>query len=146
MGTGAREILGREAGGPGSRPVPGHLYLSTLRNECEMMKSGFRKAMHGLDALLFPTTPAPAPRIDEDPDMELNGSMKSVFLTNIRNCLPLSIVGYPAISVPAGYSKAGLPIGLQIVARPWEEARLFSMAYGFEQATKCRRAPRLVRA
>ncbi|MGD0660671.1 MAG: amidase [Syntrophorhabdales bacterium] len=145
MGTGAREILGHEAGGPGSRPVPGYLYLSTLRNECKMMKAGFRKAMHGLDALLLPTTPAPAPRIDEDPEMELNGSMKSVFLTNIRNCLPLSIVGYPAISVPAGYSKAGLPIGLQIVARPWEEARLFSMAYGFEQATKCRRAPRLVR-
>ena len=71
--------------------------------------------------------------------------MTSVFLTNIRNCLPLSIVGYPAISVPAGYSGTGLPIGLQIVARPWEEGRLFSMAHGFEEATKCRRAPRLAR-
>jgi aspartyl-tRNA(Asn)/glutamyl-tRNA(Gln) amidotransferase subunit A len=143
MGADVREVLGRETGGPGSRPVPGYRYLSTLRNECEIMKRGFGKAMRGLDALLFPTTPAPAPRIDEDHEMELNGAMKSVFLTNIRNTLPLSIVGAPAISVPAGYSKTGLPIGLQIVARPWEEAKLLSMAYAFEDATKVRRAPAL---
>jgi len=141
MGADVREILGPQAGGPGSNPVPGYLYLSTLRNECEGMKRGFKEAMRGLDALIFPTTPAPAPRIDEDPEMELNGTMVSLFLTNIRNTLPLSIVGYPAISVPAGYGKTGLPIGLQIVARPWEEARLFSMAHAFEEATKARKAP-----
>ena len=67
----------------------------------------------------------------------------NTFLTFIRNCDPISVVGYPAITVPAGYSKTGLPIGLQIVARPWEEGKLLGIAYAFEQATKVRKPPSL---
>jgi Asp-tRNA(Asn)/Glu-tRNA(Gln) amidotransferase A subunit family amidase len=53
------------------------------------------------------------------------------------------VVGYPAITVPAGYSKEGLPIGLQIVTKPWEEGKLIGIAYNFEQATKVRKPPKL---
>jgi Asp-tRNA(Asn)/Glu-tRNA(Gln) amidotransferase A subunit family amidase len=85
----------------------------------------------------------PAAPIGDDVETELNGQKVNTFLTFIRNCDPVSVVGYPAISVPAGYSKTGLPIGLQIVARPWEEGKLLSMAYAFEQGTKVRKAPQL---
>jgi len=107
------------------------------------MIAGFQEALSGLDGLLLPTTPLPAAKIGEDMETELLGKKVNTFLTFIRNCDPVSVVGYPAISVPAGYSKTGLPIGLQIVARPWEEEKLLSMAYAFEQGTKMRKAPRL---
>ena len=74
---------------------------------------------------------------------ELLGKKVNTFLTFIKNCDPISIVGYPAITVPAGYGNTGLPIGLQIVAQPWEEAKLLSMAYAFEQETKVRKPPKL---
>ncbi len=143
MGTEVGEILGRQIATNGAGPVSGHLYLRTLRNECEAMKSAFRETMRNLDCLLLPTTPTPAPRIGEEPEMEVNGQKVSLFTTNVRNCVPLSIVGYPAISVPAGYSRTGLPLGLQLVARPWEEENLLAIAYAFEQATKVRKPPRL---
>ena len=94
--------------------------------------------MSGLDALLLPTTPLPAAPIGDDTETELNGQKVKTFSTFIRECYPVSVVGYPAISVPAGYSKAGLPIGLQIVARPWEEVSLLCMADAFEKATNVR--------
>ena len=50
----------------------------------------------------------------------------------------------PAIVVPAGFYPDGLPFGLEIAARPWKDGDLIGWAYGFEQATKERRAPVLV--
>ena len=76
-------------------------------------------------------------------ETELLGKKVDTFLTFIRNCDPISVVGYPAITVPAGYSREGLPIGLQIVVRPWEEGKLIGFGYSFEQATKVRKPPKL---
>ena len=55
-----------------------------------------------------------------------------------------TIVGVPAIVVPAGFCPDGLPFGLEIAARPWRDGDLIGWAYGFEQATRERRAPVLV--
>ena len=99
--------------------------------------------MVGIDALLLPTTPLPACNIGDDMETELLGKKVNTFLTFIRNCDPISVVGYPAITVPAGYSQTGLPIGLQIVTKPWEEDKLIGLAYDFEQATKIRKPPKL---
>jgi Asp-tRNA(Asn)/Glu-tRNA(Gln) amidotransferase A subunit family amidase len=107
------------------------------------MIAGFRMAMSGVDALLLPTTPLPACKIGDDMETELLGKKVNTFLTFIRNCDPISVVCYPAITVPAGYSKEGLPIGLQIVSKPWEEGKLVAIAYNFEQATKVRKPPNL---
>ena len=139
MGADVRALFQGQIGEAASRPIPGYLYLKTLRDECEKMKWAFRTAMQGLDALFLPTVPSPAPLIDLGPD----NKDADVFATNIRNCLPASIVGYPAISVPAGYDGAGLPIGLQFISRPWEEEKLLAIAHAFEQATRVRRPPRL---
>jgi len=143
MGSDVSGLLGGQKGTRESEPLPGYIYVKTLRDECEKMKTGFKEAMFGLDGLLLPTTPLPSSKISEDVETEVSGKKVSIFRAFLRNCNPISIVGYPAITVPAGYSNIGLPIGLQIVARPWEEDKLLSMAYGFEQATKIRNAPKV---
>jgi Asp-tRNA(Asn)/Glu-tRNA(Gln) amidotransferase A subunit family amidase len=143
MGPDVKGVLGSQKGTPESKPVPGYMYIQSVREDRNKMISGFKEAMSGLDALLLPTTPLPACKIGEDVETELQGKKVDTFLTFIRNCDPISVVGYPAISVPAGYSRTGLPIGLQIVARPWEEDKLLSMAYAFEEATKVRKPPKL---
>ena len=136
------DVKGALAGSK-SKPVPGYLYAKSVREDRNKMISGFEDAMSGVEALLLPTTPLPACKIGEDAETELLGKKVNTFLTFIRNCDPVSVVGYPAITVPAGYSSEGLPIGLQIVGRPWTEDRLLSMAYAFEQATRVRKAPKL---
>jgi aspartyl-tRNA(Asn)/glutamyl-tRNA(Gln) amidotransferase subunit A len=142
MGADVRGILGGQIGTPGSKPIPAHVYVKTLHEECEKMRAGFKEAMSHVDALLFPTTPFPASKIGEDLGTGTDGK-KNIFLTYVRNCVPLSVVGYPAISVPAGHSQIGLPIGLEIVARPWEEDKLLGIGYAFEQGTKVRKPPAL---
>ena len=49
--------------------------------------------------------------------------------------VPVNIAGLPAMSVPAGFDKEGLPIGLQIIANSFEEEKIFKVAYTFEQNT-----------
>jgi len=129
--------------GSKEKPVPGFVYAKSVRGDRNLMIKGFKEGMTGLDALIMPTTPLPACKIGDDKDTELNGKKVDTFLTYIRNCDPVSVVGYPAITVPAGNSRDGLPIGLQIVARPWEECKLLGIANNFEQATKVRKAPKL---
>ncbi len=143
LGPDVKGALGSQKGTPDSKPVPGYIYARSMREDRRRMISGFQEALSGLDALLLPTTPLPAAPIGDDVETDLQGQKVNTFLTFIRNCDPVSVVGYPAISVPAGYGKTGLPIGLQIVARPWEDAKLLNMAYAFEQGTQVRKAPRL---
>jgi Asp-tRNA(Asn)/Glu-tRNA(Gln) amidotransferase A subunit family amidase len=143
LGPDVKGVLGGQKGTPESKPVPGYLYAKSVREDRNKMITGFEDAMTGLDALILPTTPLPASKIGDDVETELLGKKVNTFLTFIKNCDPISVVGYPAITVPAGYSKTGLPIGLQIVARPWEEGQLVSMAYSFERATKIRKVPKL---
>ena len=143
LGPDAKSRLGTQKGLPESNPIPGYAYVKSVRDDRNKMIYGFERALSGLDGLLIPTTPLPASKIGDDVETELEGKMVNTFLTLTRNCYPINIVGYPAITVPAGYSKLGLPIGLQIVVRPWEEENLLSMAYAFEQATKVRKAPKL---
>ncbi len=60
-----------------------------------------------------------------------------------RNGFLAAACGYPAITVPAGFSKKGLPVGIEFMAKPFEEARLLQMAYAYEQKTQWRRSPDL---
>ena len=143
MGPDVKSILGAQKGTPKSKPVPGYVYAKAVREDRNKMIAGFEQAMEGLDALLLPTTPLPAAKIGEDMETDLAGKKVNTFLTFIRTCDPISVVGYPAITVPAGYSSDGLPIGLQIVAKPWEEGKLIGIGHDFEQTTKVRKAPKL---
>src|SRR6185436_13214033 len=57
------------------------------------------------------------------------------------NCQLSATTGLPAISMPAGFSNDGLPIGLELLGGAWEEARLLKYAYAWEQASKLRKPP-----
>jgi len=129
--------------GSKTKPVPGYVYAKSVRKDRNKMIAGFEEAMFGTEALLLPTTPLPASKIGEDRETQLLGKKVNTFLTFIRNCDPVSVIGYPAITVPAGYGRTGLPIGLQIVARPWEEYKLLGIAHDFEQASKIRKPPKV---
>jgi Asp-tRNA(Asn)/Glu-tRNA(Gln) amidotransferase A subunit family amidase len=143
MGPDVKGALGSQKGTPKSKPVPGFAYAKALRKDRNTMIAAFARAMKNVDALLLPTTPLPAARIGEDMNTPLRGKKVNTFLTFIRTCDPVSVVGYPAITVPAGYSGQGLPIGLQIVARPFEEIKLLGLAHAYEKATRVRKPPKL---
>ena len=144
LGPHAKSILGRQKGTPEAKPVPGYAYIKSVRDNRNKMIAGFEEAMVDLDALVFPTTLLPATKIgEEELEIEVQGQKFNTFEALRRNCNPINVVGYPAVTVPAGFSETGLPIGLQMVVRPWEEDKLLSMAYAFEEATHIRKAPRL---
>jgi indoleacetamide hydrolase len=81
-----------------------------------------------LDALVYPTTPLPAPPVGDDDTTELNGRQVPVFLTTIRNTGPGSTAGMPAVTLPAGSTADGLPIGLSLEALPGEDGALLAAA------------------
>ena len=78
------------------------------------------------DALLLPSTPIPALPIE---DIE-NSANQAPALT--RFTAPFNLTGLPALSVPCGFTKDGLPIGLQIVCGQWQEAKLLRAGHAFE--------------
>ena len=90
------------------------------------------QALMPYDALLTPTLARPAPRIGELP------SSRETYVEEALAWLPFTFpfnaTGQPACSVPNGFSKAGLPIGLQIVGRPEDEPTVVSLAAAFEEA------------
>lgn len=79
-------------------------------------------------ALVYPTTPLPPPPLGDDDTTELNGEQVPVFTTTIRNTAPGSAAGMPAISLPAGQTDSGLPIGMSLEALPGEDAQLLAVA------------------
>lgn len=83
---------------------------------------------HRLAALLAPTTPLPACAVGEDQSILLNGRQAPVFQTFIRNTDPPSNAGLPAISLPAGLSAQGLPIGVELVAPAGGDESLLRLA------------------
>ncbi len=93
-----------------------------------LIRKDFLDACRKVDAILTPTTPAPAFRKGEKADDPLRMYLNDIF-TSSGN-----LAGIPGISIPCGFSESGLPIGLQILGRPFEEAELLAIAHRFEQA------------
>ena len=87
-----------------------------------------------VDALVTPTTVLAASRIDQ-PSVSIGGKEFPVAAHIARATRPFNMTGLPAISVPCGFTPDGLPIGLQLVGRPFEEATVLHLAYAYEQST-----------
>ena len=105
-------------------------YYNRARKVRTLIKRDFEQVFEqGVDAILTPATPSAAfglgEMIEADPvQMYLN----DVFTVTVN------LAGLPGISVPAGLNKQGLPLGLQLIGRPWEEGDLLNTAYALEQA------------
>lgn len=88
----------------------------------------YERFFENYDILLTPTTPIPAPLRGGD------AVDRARLLT--RFTAPFNLTGMPALSLPCGFTSQGLPIGLQIISRPWAEAEVLRAAYAYEQATE----------
>ncbi|MFZ0725010.1 MAG: Asp-tRNA(Asn)/Glu-tRNA(Gln) amidotransferase subunit GatA [Desulfobacterales bacterium] len=94
-----------------------------------LITDDFKKAFDRCDVILTPVTPTPAFKMDEKVDDPLTMYLSDIFT------LSANLAGIPGMSLPCGFSSDGLPIGLQILGKHFDEQRLFQVAYGFEQST-----------
>ncbi len=94
-------------------------------------------ASHRVAAKVVPTTPLPARPIGQEVSVELNGEQVPAFLTDIRNTDPPSNAGRPCLSVPAGFTAGGLPVGVELVGRAGSDATHL----GIGRADEAIRAP-----
>lgn len=126
--------------------LPATAYLKAQRARV-LIKRGFREAFRDYDVLLAPTTPAPAPPAAlwaEGADPAVGAAVIDTF---VRAAYPGNLSGLPALSVPCGFTSAGLPAGLQIIGRPFDEATVLRVGRAYEAATDWHtRCPGLVNA
>ncbi|MDH7499698.1 MAG: amidase [candidate division NC10 bacterium] len=92
-----------------------------------------REALGRFDLLLTPTLPITAPRI-EDREIEVEGKSVDVRLVLTRFTRAFNVTGHPALSLPCGLSPSGLPIGVQLIGRPFAEETLLHFGHAYEQA------------
>jgi aspartyl-tRNA(Asn)/glutamyl-tRNA(Gln) amidotransferase subunit A len=92
----------------------------------------FLKILENVDVLVTPTLPILPPDINQR-EVYIKGNGEHVRDALLRLTSPSNFTGFPSISIPCGFSEAGLPIGMQIIGRPFDEANLYRFAYAFEQ-------------
>jgi len=102
-------------------------YLKALKIRT-LIKQDFEKAFANVDVLIAPTMPYPAFKIGEKIDDPI-----SLFLADV-DTVPVNLAGVPSISVPCGFSN-GLPIGMQVIGKHFDEAAILRTAYTFEENT-----------
>jgi Asp-tRNA(Asn)/Glu-tRNA(Gln) amidotransferase A subunit family amidase len=91
---------------------------------------------HRLDAMILPATGGVAASADDLYLTYVNGQREHVLSGYTRLNMPINATGQPALAVPAGFNKMGLPIGMQIVGRPLAEARICRIGHAYEQAAR----------
>ena len=121
---------------------PGYVQVQRVSNETQQIVMTLM-AENRLDALVYATFDQPPGRIPHDV-MTRTVVEDSRGFGNNRFLSP--IIGFPAMSVPAGFTTDGLPVGIEFMARPYAEPMLFRFAYAFEQATRHRKPPATVPA
>ena len=102
-------------------------YLKALKIRT-LIKQDFEKAFADVDVLIAPTMPYPAFKIGEKIDDPI-----SLFLSDV-DTVPVNLAGVPSISVPCGFSN-GLPIGMQVIGKHFDEASILRAAFAFEENT-----------
>ena len=113
--------------------TPATTYIHAQRLRTQIIER-MRHAMSDIDVLLMPTSPMTAPLLEGD----LSTSRQTdpdLLAARINFTGPFDLTGFPAISLPCGFSGTGLPVGLQLVAKPFEEQTLLSAAWAYEQST-----------
>jgi amidase len=114
-------------------PITDPVYLAARRDGLKMMRSGMAAVFerYGVEALVYPSTPKPAGDVEALPD-KLSSSLLDL----------AAVSGLPDLTIPAGMSREGLPIGVSFLGRPFSEPRLLAFGYDLEQATHARVDPR----
>lgn len=129
----------------GSDAMPVEVYRNALEVERPRLKQAYADYFRSNDvgAVLFPTAPLPACPIGEDETVELNGARVPTFATYIRNTDPASNAGIPGISLPAGLTRDGLPVGMELDGPAGSDRRLLEIARAVEEAVGFQSRPSL---
>ncbi len=93
----------------------------------QLIKSDFDKSFIEVDAILTPSTPSSAFKIGDKTDDPVSMYLNDIFT------VPVNLSGLPAISVPAGYDKNNLPLGLQLIGRPFDEQTILNLSFAIEK-------------
>ena len=109
----------------------GGLYYAKSQNLRQSLARDYDSAFGNFDLLLMPTTPMQAQRLPADDAPMIEKIAKS--MEQVANTCPFNLTGHPAMNVPCG-TVDGLPVGMELVGRRWEEATLLRAAHAFEQA------------
>ena len=94
-----------------------------------LIKRDFENVFKNFDLILTPTTPTPAFKIGEKVSDPIQMYLSDIFTISVN------LAGVPGVSVPCGFSAGGLPLGLQLIGKPFEEAAMLRAAYSYEQST-----------
>ena len=123
-------------------PAQAHHKASRLR---QILRNQILDALSRVDVLALPTSSVQATPIPAEAGMAKNGKEEFLAMLGGRRTYttPSNMAGVPALSINCGFTSDGLPVGLQLVGRPFDEATLFRVAYAYEQATEwgARRPP-----
>jgi aspartyl-tRNA(Asn)/glutamyl-tRNA(Gln) amidotransferase subunit A len=104
-------------------------YLKGLKART-LIKKDFDHAFEKVDLIMSPTAPTPAFKIGEKADDPL-----SMYLSDIYT-ISVNLAGVPAMSIPCGFSTSNLPIGMQLIGKPFDEGTIYRAASAYESATK----------
>ncbi|MBI4197898.1 MAG: Asp-tRNA(Asn)/Glu-tRNA(Gln) amidotransferase subunit GatA, partial [Chloroflexi bacterium] len=95
----------------------------------KVLYQDYMALFEGADLLVAPTAPTTAPRLDQGPGGEVPGRPAALSVTN-----PANLTGLPALALPIGFGSDGLPLSLQLIARPFDEAAILRAAHAYQQA------------
>lgn len=116
-------------------------YLDAMRLRAGTIEDFMRSVFSRVDALVLPSYPGRAPTMAECDPLRPAGA-EEFWATYPRFTRPLSLLGIPVMSCPIGFGSNGIPLGMQMAARPYAETTLFSLGAAFQRATDWhRRAP-----
>jgi aspartyl-tRNA(Asn)/glutamyl-tRNA(Gln) amidotransferase subunit A len=113
--------------------IPAVTYLEAMRWRGPAL-AAYLAAVAGTDAMLVPVAPIPAATIAES-DVGNSLNAEAVIQRITRFTRPINYLGLPALSIPCGFTKNGLPVGLQLVGRSFDEAMLLRIGAAFQRAT-----------
>jgi aspartyl-tRNA(Asn)/glutamyl-tRNA(Gln) amidotransferase subunit A len=97
----------------------------------ELIRQDFASVLQTVDVIAAPTVPVASPKVGEDP-VTIGGRKEGLVGATIRFNRPANSAGLPAISVPCGFTSSNLPIGFQLIGRPFDEETVLRAAHAYE--------------
>ena len=114
--------------------IPAQAYYKAQKIRA-VLRQQILDALEKVDVLILPTGPVTAPPVESVPGIESKEHSLTGLAGRISFTGPFNLAGTPAISVPCGFSAAGMPMGLQIVGKPFDEETVLRVAHAYEQNT-----------
>ena len=113
--------------------IPAVSYLEAMRWRGPAL-AAYLAAVAGTDAVLAPVGPVPAPTIAES-DVGNSPNAEAVIQRLTRFTRPVNYLGLPSLAIPSGFTRSGLPVGMQLIGRSFDEAMLLRIGAAFQRAT-----------